>query len=200
MPLSRVPGWVLLAAVGLAGCGGGDAPATPATLSHGSAAHRSELPVASCARPAARESIRSDLQPQDDSTSASIGPVSLVIGPSRVAPGRVAASKATVTVEGRRAVTLTVEPSSRRRFSLLFAGAGTGGAETGFRVADGVPAVRFPACGRRATTFLGGVLVRGGGCVHLHASGALAERSAPGRAEYPQRESNSRYEVENLAC
>jgi hypothetical protein len=175
MSLSRALGWVLLAATGIAACGGGDAltrtghrkTSTPPANYRPGATH-SAIPVESCARPAARKTIHSDVYPQDGVTAVSIGPLSLVIGPFSAAPGRVAAPKATVALAGPRAATLIVDRSSRQRLSLLFAGASTGRADTGFGIADGVAAVRFPVCSGHATTFLGGALLRGRGCVHLH--------------------------------
>ena len=74
--------------------------------------------------------------------------------------GGVVAAKAVVITTGAKPVTLTVGRPARARFSLLFAGATTGRAATGFRVADGIPAVRFPACGRGPLGFRGGFLYR----------------------------------------
>jgi hypothetical protein len=176
--LSRLLGGVVLLAVGIAGCGGRDTPAVTeaksaprAPSSRVSEPSRAATPAASCESPSARRTIYSDLHPQRGSRAVSLGPLSLVIGPFRVGPRRVAAPKVTVAVAGRRAATLTVDRPSRRRFSLLFAGAGTSRPGTGFRIADGLPAVRFPACrGRGSTTFLGGAVLRGRVCVHLHAT------------------------------
>ncbi len=182
-PLSRSPLWArlpgrrreflslvaLLAALAalLAGvvtaCGGGRnrSPSSPAAI-----------PTATCAQkglaklPLAGESVYR------------AGPVTLAVVDyadlgelSRRQLSHPLGSKAIAVVTGDRPVVVAVDPGSRRRFSLQFT------PERGFgsplaRIRDGRPTVRFPACGRGAQKFGGGVLFAGPGCVHLRVESA----------------------------
>jgi hypothetical protein len=139
----------------------------------GPVATRSAIPVQECGAPAADAALVRD---RDLPGALTIGP--LVLYPAddiaaipRAGRGGVVSPKVVVITSGAKPVTLTVGRAARAHFSLLFAGATTGrartGFPTGFRVADGIAAVRFPACGRGPLGFRGGVLYRGARCVPI---------------------------------
>jgi hypothetical protein len=161
----RAVGWVSSAslvgsAVLAAGCGG-HGPASP----DASAAPRSAVPVESC-----DEGDAALVQDRNLAGALRAGP--LVVYPAddiarmpRAARGGVIGPKVVVITTGAKPVTLTVGRAARARFSLLFAGATTGRPD--FRVADGIAAVRFPACGRGPLGFRGGFLYRRAQCVPI---------------------------------
>lgn len=159
-------------AVVAVGCGGGrPSPSSRSSSPGGSAggSQRSTVRVQACGAPAADPALVRD---RDLAGALRAGP--LVVYPAddiaripRAARGGVVGPKVVVITTGAKPVTLTVGRSARTRFSLLFAGATTGRPATGFRVADGIAAVRFPVCGRGPIGFRGGFLYRRAQCVPI---------------------------------
>ncbi|MGH2930295.1 MAG: hypothetical protein ACRDL8_18970, partial [Solirubrobacteraceae bacterium] len=92
-------------------------------------------------------------------------------------PGRrTSGSEAIAVLRGHSPVLVSVDPSSRRRFSLQFTPYGRG--HRAPVLSDGRPAVRFPVCAGRLHRFGGAILVRGRGCARLRVT-------QPGRAPVP---------------
>jgi hypothetical protein len=159
-------------AVVAVGCGGGQSSPSPDASSRGSTAAgspRSVVPVEACRAPVADPALVRD---RDLGGALVAGP--LVVYPAddltrlpRARHGGVRAPKVVAITTGAEPVTLTVGRAARARFSLLFAGATTGRAATGLRVADGIAAVRFPVCGRGPLGFRGGFLYRRAQCVPI---------------------------------
>jgi hypothetical protein len=153
-------GW----AVAAVGCGGGQ-PRSSAGGPPGST-----VPTEACGAPVADPALVRD---RDLAGALAVGP--LVVYPAddiarmpRAERGvGVVSPKIVVITTGSKPVTLTVGRAARGRFSLLFADATTGRATTGFRVADGIAAVRFPACGRGPLGFRGGFVYRRAQCVPI---------------------------------
>jgi hypothetical protein len=175
-PQKRAAVLVLALLVGSAvvgvGCGGGRQSRGSGALEHGSGgvgSPRSAVPVEACAPPVADPTLV-----RDRGLAGALRAGPLVIYPAdditripRAARGGVVGPKVVVITTGAKPVTLTVARAARAHFSLLFAGATTGRAATGFRVADGIAAVRFPVCGRGPLGFRGGFLYQRAQCVPI---------------------------------
>jgi hypothetical protein len=169
----QAAGWVLSGVlVGLmvvaVGCGGqrraGSGPLERGSV--GSVATDSAIPVQECGAPAADPALVRD---RDLPGALRLGPVVLypaddIAAIPRAVRGDVVSPKVVVITSGAKPVTLTVGRAAR---GALFAAASTGSAATGFRVADGIAAVRFPACGRGPLGFRGGLLYRRAQCVPI---------------------------------
>jgi hypothetical protein len=110
------------------------------------------------------------------------GPLTLAVGddlaqhPAWWPRRRVSGSEAIAVLAGGRPTVLSVDRSSRDRFSLQFTPYGRGHPSP--VLSDGTSAVRFPACVGGVHRFGGGILFRGAGCARLHVSEA-------GRAPIP---------------
>ena len=106
-----------------------------------------------------------------------------------VAPGPDVAVPVVLIPTVAHPVTVSIGRAARNRFSLLFGGARTGGVDMGFRVEDGKPKVRLPACASGPFGFRGGFLyrpiaqcvpiaIRSVGTRSIHATIALGRRPA----------------------
>lgn len=110
------------------------------------------------------------------------GPLILAAGddlaqhPAEWAGRRTSGSEAIAVLTGSQPAVLSVDPASRRRFSLQFTPYGRGHPSP--VLSDGRAAVRFPACSRHLHRFGGGVLFKGRGCARLHVE-------QPGRPAIP---------------
>jgi len=98
------------------------------------------------------------------------GPLTLSIGEdlAQIPRGQLTqpmGSDAIALVTGDRPVVVRVHSTAHARMSLQFTPLLTGNPNA--VMSDGFPAVRFPACGRSAHRFGGGVLFTGRGCVRL---------------------------------
>jgi len=100
------------------------------------------------------------------------GPLILAAGddlaqhPEEWAGRRTSGSEAIAVLTGSQPAVLSVDPASRRTFSLQFTPHGRGHPSP--VLSDGHAAVRFPACSRHLHRFDGGVLFKGRGCARLH--------------------------------
>ena len=156
----------LLAVVG---CGSQHPNARSSERDGGASSPRSTVPVEACGAPVTDPALV-----QDRNLPGALHAGPLVIYPAddiaRIPPatnGDAASAKVVVITTGATPVTLTVGRDARPSFSLLFAGATTGSTPSGFRVVDGIAAVRFPACGRGPLGFRGGFLYRGAQCAAI---------------------------------